>query len=140
MAAVIFDEGLDTALATIFRVSGWFADWKMLLWTGALVPAQSDVLSAYTALETTLAGYARQTVYGGNPTIVVSGHVAQTAPVVLTFTFSAYVGTPVDINGYCVFSPAFAKALFGERFSVPFTVPNAGGNLLVVPRVSARQL
>lgn len=80
---------------------------------------------------TSLSGGSAVTLSSGSWSPSIStGLYTATYPDV-TFTFAAYVGSPVTIYGAAVFDNTLSKLLWAEKLPTPFVVPNAGGILVV---------
>lgn len=79
----------------------------------------------------TLSGYARFDLFTLSPFIQVVNGVGLFSFPTITFTFDPYVAPVVTIFGYAVTDENDVFVWYGDRRSVPFPVPLAGGTLPV---------
>lgn len=106
------------------------------LFTGSHVPAASDTLSTYTAIEPSFGGYAAITCSSWGAVFTNGDGEAETDETVRTFTATGS-GLPVTVTGVFYVNPS-GDLLYAERFQSSVTVTNAGDTVSYLPVFTGR--
>lgn len=122
-AGVLLKAGAEAMGSNVIQGSGvtWGA---VILYTNNHVPVFNDDNGAFDPCALT----------GGDLVALTPGNWVMSAPTgkrrftypTITYTFAAYVGSPVTIYGYFI-ADDNSDAAYAVKFSNPYTVPNAGG-------------
>lgn len=129
--AIFVDDGLEDINLLILQQTSVIS-FTLRLYVNNYVIALTSVTANFVEAGA-VAGYAP---FMFNPTDWVTGVVAgiftATYPAI-TFTFTAYSGSPYTIYGYYVTNPVTGNTIWGETAVVPYTIPLTGGSLTLYP-------
>lgn len=124
MAFLFLNDGIEFA-AQLFLNLASPEDLTVRLYDNNFTPTVTSVAADFD--ETTLTGYSNVTLDPGDWSGGVASGIASYTQPTLTFTFSPYAGG-TTIYGYFVTVPGVIGIL-AERFTTPYAVPSAGGEL-----------
>lgn len=132
MALLVPDVGERELLRRALNVNA-ADDVKIHLYTNNKVPAEGDVLGAYT--EATAAGYPAGGIAlaGASWTI---GTIANTTTAEYSQVSFDFTAAEPSIYGYYVTNNASTILLWAERFSDgPYAIPSGGGSVKITPKI-----
>ncbi len=128
--ALFTNDGLDSLNRYVLGLNAGFA-MTLRLYVNNYVPVLASQLLNFT--ECTSVGYGPFLV---NPTLwtgsTVAGITTYNYPQ-QQWAFSAYTGAPVIVYGYFCTYDLPGIVVFAEASAAPFTIPFAGGDILITP-------
>lgn len=129
--ALFTNDGLDYLNRYVLGLFPSF-EMRLRLFTNNYVPTVLSTLVNFD--ECTAAGYGAITFVSTNWSGATVGGVCTYNYPQQTFIFGTYTGAPVTVFGYFVTFDVPNIVVFAEASAVSFTIPFAGGQILITPQ------